>query len=130
MEITTLMRCAVVGVGLILAGSSVWFYAKKKMISDLAAAWCLLGAVVMAVGAIPPFSRWLNLISVWTGIALLGVGAAALLGAFRICLMISQLITQNQELAMTVSLLLAEHRESGGGSTEGIQDYEESSVCH
>ena len=90
MEITTLMRCAVVGVGLILAGSSVWFYAKKKMISDLAAAWCLLGADVMAVGAIPPFSRWLNLISVWTGIALLGVGAAALLGAFRICLMISR----------------------------------------
>ncbi|MCI8304592.1 MAG: DUF2304 family protein [Lawsonibacter sp.] len=130
MGITAFMRCAIVGVGLLLAGSSVWFYAKKRMTSDLAATWCLLGVAVIVVGAVPAFSRWLGLISVWTGIALLCVGAAALSGAFRICLMISQLITQNQELAMTVSLLLAERRENGDGIAEGIQDYEKNSVCH
>lgn len=130
MGITTVMRYAIGGIGLILAGASVWFYAKKKMTSDMAAAWCLLGAAVMAVGVIPAFSRWLGLISLGTGVALLCVGAAGLLGAFRICLMISRLITQNQELAMIVSLLLAERQEEGGQSAGGEPDHEKSVVCH
>ena len=44
--------------------------------------------------------------------------------------MISRLVIQNQELAMTVSLLLAERREEREESAGGSQDYEESVVCH
>lgn len=108
MGTSAIMRCAIVGIGLLLVIASFWFHAEKKMNSDLAAVWCVLGVAVVIVGAVPMLSKWLDLISLWTGIALLCVGAACLLGAFRICLMISKLITQNQELAMLVSLLLAE----------------------
>lgn len=108
MGTSAIMRCAIVGIGLLLVIASFWFHAGKKMNSDLAAVWCVLGVAVVIVGAVPMLSKWLDLISLWTGIALLCVGAACLLGAFRICLMISKLITQNQELAMLVSLLLAE----------------------
>ncbi len=132
MGTTAIMRCVIVGIGLVLVAASFWFHAKKKMTSDLAAAWCLLGGAVILVGTVPVLSRWLDFISIWTGAALLCVGVTCLLGAFRICLMISQLITQNQELAMTVSLLLAERREEkeGTAGSQGSFSHEESAVCH
>ena len=82
------------------------------------------------MGVIPAFSQWLGFISFGTGVALLCVGAAVLMGAFRICLMISRLVIQNQELAMTVSLLLAEQREDREENAGGSRDHEESLVCH
>lgn len=134
MGTTAIMRCVIVGIGLLLVAASFRFHAVKKMNSDLAAVWCVLGLTVVTVGAIPVLSRWLEMISLWTGIALLCVGVACLLGAFRICLMISKLITENQELAMQVSLLLAERRQ-GEEKADAVQPEEsvaneESAVCH
>lgn len=133
MGTTAIMRCVIVGIGLMLVVASFWFHAGKKMNSDLAAVWCLLGLAVAVVGAVPVLSNWLGQISLWTGIALLCVGTACLLGAFRICLMISKLVTENQELAMMVSLLLAERRqeqkEDTAAQVEACAAYEESTVC-
>lgn len=108
MGLAVIMRYGLAMVGLVLLISSFWFHAAKKMTSDLAAAWCLLGFVLMMVGLVPVLSTWIDHISGWTGIALFFVGTACLVGAFRICLIISRLTTQNQELAMLVSLLLEE----------------------
>lgn len=136
MGASAVMRCAIVGIGLMLVIASFWFHAEEKMNSDLAAVWCVLGFAVILVGAVPVLSKWLDAISMWTGVALLCVGAACLLGAFRICLMISKLVTQNQELAMMVSLMLAERRRDGEGEpageaeTEACEIDEESAVCH
>ena len=91
MGVTAFMRGAIVVTGLFLVAGSIWFHAKKKMTLDLAVAWCLLGIAITLVGAVPLLSRWLGLISIWTGAALLCVGVACLLGAFRICLLISPL---------------------------------------
>ncbi len=130
MGIATLMRYAIVGAGLILAAASVWFYAVRKMTPDLAVAWCLLGAAMTGVGVIPGLSGWLGLLPPWADAVLLCVGGACLLGAFRTCLLLSRLITQNQELAMMVSLLMAEDREEGAESAERRLIDEESAVCH
>lgn len=65
----------------------------------------------MVVGIVPALSAWIDRISGQAGITLLFAGAACLGGAFRICLIISRLTTQNQELAMLVSLLLEESAE-------------------
>lgn len=122
MELTVVMRYGLVVVGLALLISSFWFHATKRMISDLAAAWCLLGFVLIVVGTVPTLSMWIDRISGWTGIALFVVGAACLGGAFRICLVISRLTTQNQELAMLVSLLLEENAKRTEAETE--KEYE------
>lgn len=138
MGTTAIMRCAIVGIGLLLVIFSFWFHARKRMSSDLATVWCILGFLVVLVGAVPVLSGWLGAISVWTGIALLCVGTACLIGAFRICLMISRLMTENQELAMMVSLLMPEHQrkeEAGGKEPEDNSEeesgaHEEGTVCH
>ena len=130
------MRWALVGVGLLLVYSSFRAHAAKKMTSDLATAWCLVGIVLLVVGVVPPLSRWLDLISGWTGIALFCVGAVCLWAAFRICLILSRLVTQNQELAMQGSLLLGAQQHPPVGpaddraSAPPEEDHEESLVCH
>ena len=135
MNAVGIMRLTLVGVGLLVAAVSFWFHAAKKMTSDLATAWCLVGIVILVIGAVPALSDWLGRISVWTGMALLISVSVGLWAAFRICLILSRLVTQNQELAMQVSLLLgtqqhppgkpAATEETGGGSA-----HEESPVCH
>lgn len=133
MGLISLIRLGIVGIGLLIALAGFWFQAGKKLTSDLAVVWCLLGLAVAAVGAIPMLSRWIELISVWTGIALVCVGAACLLGAFRICMMISKLVTENQELAMMVSLLLAEREEQQNEAAAEIEENlrrEKPTVCN
>ena len=132
---TAVIRCAIVGGGLLLLAAGFWFHAGKRLTSDLAAVWCLVGLAMVTVGAVPALSRWIDYISVWTGLALSCVCTVCLLGAFRICLMISKLVTQNQELAMIVSLLLAERRRNKeldrvhAGNGEGLC-HEEDTVCY
>ena len=96
MNAVGIMRLTLVGVGLLVAAASFWFHAAKKMTSDLATAWCLVGIVILVIGAVPVLSDWLGRISVWTGMALLISGSVGLWAAFRICLILSRLVTQNQ----------------------------------
>ena len=110
MSTLNLIRLGVILVGLILAIASFWSHAAKKMNSDLAVAWCILGVSLVIMGAVPVFSAWLGMISFWTAVALFGVGTVTLGGAFELCLLISRALTQNKELAMQISLLLRENR--------------------
>ncbi len=133
MNTVLVMRIAIVAIGLSLMVFSFLLHAKKKMNSDLATVWCIVGLSVLLVGAVPMFSQWLNLISMWTGVALLCVGTACLIGAFRICVMLSKLTTENCELAMAVSLLLSERQQGEAlPSTEAKAgaEHEEAAVCH
>lgn len=132
-----MMRWAMVGTGLFVVLASFHSHASKHMNSDLATVWCLIGIVIMVIGAVPPLSRWLEKISGWTGAALFCVGAVCLWAAFRICRILSHLVTQNQELAMQVSLLLGAQQQPLISSAadeaveteESVHD-EESLVCH
>ena len=104
MGMADIIKYGIIFMGIAIMLSSFWFHSIKKMTSDLAVVWCLLGLVMVVVGLVPALSAG------WTGLALFGVGSACLWGAFQICLLISRLLTQNQELAMQVSLLLEENR--------------------
>lgn len=133
MNTVLVMRIAIVAIGLSLTVFSFLLHARKKMNSDLATVWCIVGLSVLLVGAVPMFSQWLNLISMWTGIALLCVGTACLVGAFRICVMLSKLTTENCELAMAVSLLLSERRREDAllpAEAEVGAEHEKNIVCH
>lgn len=137
LNLAGIMRWSLAGIGLLVVFSSFRSHAAKKMTSDLATAWCLVGLALLVIGAVPPLSRWLNWISGWTGVALFCLGAVCLWAAFRICLILSRLATQNLELAMQVSLLLGAHQElpdkpaenGESGQKEGA-GHEESLVCH
>lgn len=137
MEVATMMRWAIVGVGLFVSVASFHSHASKKMTSDLATVWFLLGIVIMVIGAVPSLSRWLDQISGWTGVALFFIGAMCLWAAFRICLILSRLVTQNQELAMQVSLLLGAQQPQPGTPAESEETApeernsdEKSFICH
>lgn len=110
MGIAAIIKYGMVIMGLIVVLASFWFHSIKKMTPDLAVAWCLLGVVMITVGLVPALSAWIDRISGWTGLALFGVGAVCLWGGFQICLLISKLLTQNQELAMQISLLMEENQ--------------------
>lgn len=133
MSTLTLIRLGVVLVGLALAIGSFWSHAAKKMNSDLAVAWCILGVSLVIMGAVPALSAWLEMISFWTAVALFGVGTAGLGGAFELCMLISRALTQNKELAMQISLLLRENRELRDKMDElehsGAREDEEDSLC-
>lgn len=109
MEIAGVIKYGMIAVGAVVILASFWFHSVKKMTSDLAVAWALLGAVLVIVGAVPVLSAWIQKISGWTGLALFCVGAVCLWGAFQLTLQISRLLMQNQELAMQISLLLQEN---------------------
>lgn len=125
-----IIRCGLVLVGVLVIAASFWLHAVKKMTSDLSVAWCLLGLVVAAVGAVPAFSAWLRLISGWTGLALFCVGAVCLWGGFLLTLLISRLLMQTQELAVQVSLLLRENEELREQREREERDHEEALVRH
>ena len=129
MEMVTVIKYGMVCVGLTAAVVSFWLHAEKRMTSDLAVAWCLLGMVIGAVGAVPVFSAWMNHISGWTALALFCVGSVCLWGAFLLSLLISRLLSQNQELAMQVSLLLRENEELLAWRREEAREDEADFVC-
>ncbi len=110
MEIASIIKYGMIAVGAVAILASFWSHAVKKMTLDFAVAWGLLGAVLILVGAVPPLSAWIMKISGWTGLALFCVGTVCLWGAFQITLQISRLHMRSQELAMQVSLLMAENQ--------------------
>lgn len=110
METAGFLRYGVIVVGLALAAASFWTHASKRMNSDLSVAWCLLGVALVAMGIVPALCAWMYLISLWTGLVLFVIGAVFLCGIFKLSTLISQVQTQNKELAMQISLLLQENR--------------------
>lgn len=110
METAGCLRYGVIVVGLVLIAVSFWTHASKRMHSDLAVAWCLLGAALAVMGIVPALYAWMSLISLWTGLALFVIGVVCLCGVFKLSTLISQVQTQSKELAMQITLLLQENR--------------------
>lgn len=128
METAGFLRYGVIAAGLVLIAVSFWTHASKRMNSDLSVAWCLLGAALVVMGVIPALCAWMSLISLWTGLVLFVIGAVCLCGVFKLSTLISQVQTQNKELAMQITLLLQENRwlrerldemEDGAGEDRG-----------
>ena len=127
MSAVDVMRLMIIGIGLGVVLASFWAHAAKWMTPDLAAVWCVAGFLLIAVGAVPALSGWLFHLSIETGMVLLCSGGAFLIAAFYLCLLISRLIMQNMELAMQISLLLAER--SQAAQREGEEALEETVRC-
>lgn len=97
----------VIGVALIVFG--FWMHSRKKLAVNYAVLWSLLGACLIAMGAIPVFSQWTNMLGPGTGLAFFSVGVLVLFTEVQETVVISQLKQKNKELAMQVALLNQEN---------------------
>lgn len=97
----------VIGVALIVFG--FWMHSRKKLAVNYALLWSLLGACLIAMGAIHVFSQWTNMLGPGTGLAFFSVGVLVLFTEVQETVVISQLKQKNKELAMQVALLNQEN---------------------
>lgn len=103
------MRYVILIAGVVIVLSGLWFRSQKKLTVDFAAAWGILGALLILTGAVSPFSNWIRRIigEVEEGVIILFL--LFLAGVFWSGLKYSKVKMQNQELAVKISLLLQEN---------------------
>lgn len=103
------MRYIILFAGIVIVLSGVWFRSQKKLTVDFAAAWGILGALLIVAGAVSPFSNWIEKIIGERGAGFMFFCLPFLAGVFWMGLKYSGLKMQNQELAVRISLLLQEN---------------------
>lgn len=103
------MRYVILIAGVVIVLSGLWFRSQKKLTVDFAAAWGILGALLILTGAVSPFSNWIRKIigEMEEGVIILFL--LFLAGVFWSGLKYSKVKMQNQELAVKISLLLQEN---------------------
>ena len=103
------MRYVILIAGDVIVLSGLWFRSQKKLTVDFAAAWGILGALLILTGAVSPFSNWTRRIieEMEEGVIILFL--LFLAGVFWSGLKYSKVKMQNQELAVKISLLLQEN---------------------
>ena len=105
------IRIGLMAAGVVLIVFSFRTHCAKRLSVDYAVAWSLLGALLIVLGAVvvPALSAWTR-----------ELGTAAKWGLFCVCILlvstgmhesmvISQLTSKNQELAMQVAMLNQEN---------------------
>lgn len=103
------IRAGFIVIGVILIVFGFWTHSHKKLAVNYAVLWSLLGICLIAMGLIPMFSQWTNMLGPGTGLAFFCVGALVLFTEVQETLVISQLKQKNKELAMQVALLNQEN---------------------
>ncbi len=103
------IRAGFVVLGAVLIVFGFWTHSRKKLAVNYAVIWGLLGACLIAMGLIPMFSQWTNMLGPGTGLAFFCVGVLVLFTEVQETIVISQLNLKNKELAMQVALLNQEN---------------------
>ena len=97
------------GVGFLLL--SLFCFVSKKISPGMGVLWVLASLMVIVVGCLPIWRRWMQLVSTQVTVSFLVLVAVFLIGLFLLCLSISNLMNKNRELAMQVSLLNQENEQ-------------------
>lgn len=54
------MRYIILIAGIVVVLSGFWFRSQKKLTVDFAAVWGILGALLIFIGVVSPFSDWIE----------------------------------------------------------------------
>lgn len=103
------MRYIILIAGIVVVLSGFWFRSQKKLTVDFAAVWGILGALLIFIGVVSPFSDWIEKIIGEMEEKVTIFGIFFLAGIFWGSLKYSRVKMQNQELAVRISLLLQEN---------------------
>ena len=106
-----LIRLILIIMGLSFLSLTLLTFVKKKISPGMGVLWVLSSIILFAVGFLPVWRRWMQLVSTQVTIAVFILLGAFLIGLFLICLEVSSLKSQNRELAMQVSLLNQENEQ-------------------
>ena len=108
MEAGSIIRIAMTTVGIAVMLCSFWFLSVKKMTTDFAVIWEILGVLLLMIGAVPGLSGWtLNLFARGEQLVIC-IGVAGVFFCYLFSLLISRLSMKNHGLAIEVSMLLQE----------------------
>ena len=103
------MRYIILIAGIVVVLSGFWFRSQKKLTVDFAAVWGILGALLIFIGVVSPFSDWIEKIIGEMEEKVTIFCIFFLAGIFWGSLKYSRVKMQNQELAVRISLLLQEN---------------------
>ncbi len=113
MEAGDIIRIIMMTAGILIMLSALWFLAGKRLTADLAAVWEIAGVMLILIGMVSRLSGWTADLSrrqeLFAGCA----GAAGILACCRFSLLVSRFMMKNHELAIEVSMLLEENKETG-----------------
>ena len=130
-----------IAIKLILIGMGVGFlilsllsFVTKKISPGMGVLWVLASILLIVLGFLPVWRRWMQLVSLQVTITFFVLVAVFLIGLFLVCLTISNLLSRNRELAMQVSLLNQENEqmlkdlEELENKTKGVEPAKEQSA--
>ena len=118
------MRYIVQAVGMLLILSVIWLRAVRRMTINHTTFWGIAGILLVAAGAIPPLSSWMETLDAGRRMVFYIFGAFALAGGVMASLDLS---VNEQELAISSSLSLHEESEI----LTGLDNMnEENSLCN
>ena len=96
-------------IGIIILCADFWAMINSKLTGMMGIGWGILSIFIIVLGAVPGLSDG-NLLVYQKGYEIIFLLFAILIiGAFFVCISVSQLSMKNQELAMQVSLLNQEN---------------------
>lgn len=131
------IRAGFIVIGTILIVFGFWTHSRRKLEVNYAVLWSLLGICLIAMGLIPMFSQWTNMLGPGTRLAFFCVGVLVLFTEVQETLVISQLKLKNKELAMQMALLnqeneviKAEVERLAEAQKEADADEEENLICY
>lgn len=122
MKTTALLQLLVEIGGIVFLVITFLSYTKRKMTAEIGLLWILFSIVMMVVGAIPNSFVFANQIKRSTAVVLFGAAFLFLLMLLYLSTVISQLLRQNQELAIQVSLLKHDNEQILSALEEEKQD--------
>lgn len=111
MEAGSIVKFAMITVGITIIMISFWLLAVKKMVADFAVVWEIIGIMLVLMGAFPFLPVWTTVFCDESRAVVLFMGVAGLFLCYLFSMAISCLMTKNHELAIEVSMLLQEKDE-------------------
>jgi hypothetical protein len=103
------IKVITIAFALILMFVSFMKYVRKKMSVTLCMSWWVAGVLLVLASVLPVVSRWINVLCSKDCLVFFFMMLALFVIIFQMSMLMSQLRSKNQELAMQVSLLNQEN---------------------